>query len=150
MQTSTKLDKYSPNVRKNDIRRHIKSPAIHDTVQAQPISNGIIIKVTSKSAMAKCVNIVSIRDGRLRRRFSSSTNTVILPMDDSTIKMLSVDITMNKRKREPLKRTRPLKILILFVQPSAVCLGKLNAFFWLNSFVYESPSLIISTAYHAQ
>lgn len=88
MQTSTKLDKYRPNVRKNDIKRHIKSPAFHDTVHAHPISNGIMIKVTSKSAMAKCVNIVSIRDGRLWRRFSNSTNTVILPIDESTIRTL--------------------------------------------------------------
>lgn len=32
MQTNTKLDKYKPNVRKNDIKRHIESPAFHDTV----------------------------------------------------------------------------------------------------------------------
>lgn len=88
MQTSTKLDKYNPNVRKNDINRHIKSPAFHDTVNAQPISNGIMKNVTSKSAIAKCVNIVSIRDGRLKRRFNSNTRTVILPIDDKTIKML--------------------------------------------------------------
>lgn len=36
MQTSTKLDKYNPNVRKNAIRRQIKSPAVQDTVIAQP------------------------------------------------------------------------------------------------------------------
>lgn len=88
MQTSTKLDKYKPNVRKNDIRRHIKSPACHDTVYAQPISNGINKNVTSKSAMAKCVSIVSMRDGRRKRRRTNNTSTVIFPMADSTNRML--------------------------------------------------------------
>lgn len=88
MQTSTKLDKYRPNVRKNDIKRHIKSPAIHSTVYAHPISNGIIKNVTSKSAMAKCVSIASIRDGRLKRRRNNNTKTVTFPIDDNTIRML--------------------------------------------------------------
>lgn len=47
MQTSTKLERYNPKVRKKDMRRHIKSPAFHSTVKAHPISNGIMINVTS-------------------------------------------------------------------------------------------------------
>lgn len=89
MQTNTKLDKYRPNVRKNDIMRHIKSPAFHVTVYAQPISIGIIKNVTSKSAMARCVSIVSIRDGRFSLRFISSTRTVMFPIDDITISTLN-------------------------------------------------------------
>lgn len=90
MQTSTKLDRYNPNVRKNDIKRHIKSPAFHDTVYAHQISSGIIRNVTNKSAIAKCVSIASILDGRLNRLFSSSTNTVIFPVEDRTMRMLLV------------------------------------------------------------
>lgn len=88
MQTSTKLDKYRPNTRANIMMRHMRSPACHVTVIAQPISRGIINSVTSKSATAKCVNIVSIRDGRFMRRLINITSTVILPIDDSTIRML--------------------------------------------------------------
>lgn len=88
MHTSTKLDKYKPNVRKNDIRRHIKSPAFHVTVYAQPISMGIIRNVTSRSAIARCVSIASMRDGRFSLRFINSTNTVIFPIDDTTISTL--------------------------------------------------------------
>lgn len=66
----------------------MKSPALHDTVNAQPISNGIMMNVTSKSAMAKCVSILSIRDGRLNRRFNRRTRTVMFPIDESTIKIL--------------------------------------------------------------
>lgn len=36
IQTSTKLDKYNPNVRKNAITRQTKSPAVQETVIAQP------------------------------------------------------------------------------------------------------------------
>lgn len=42
--------------------------------------------------MAKCVNIVSMRDGRFERRFNSNTNTVIFPIDDSTIKTLHTEM----------------------------------------------------------
>lgn len=88
MQTSTKLERYNPNVRRKDMRRHIKSPACQETVYAQPISNGIIMNVTSKSAIAKCVNIVSTLDGRLNLRWSNSTKTVIFPTDESTMRIL--------------------------------------------------------------
>lgn len=44
--------------------------------------------VTSKSAIAKWVSIVSIRDERLSRRFINNTRTVMLPIDDKTINML--------------------------------------------------------------
>lgn len=110
IQTSTKLDKYNPNVRKNDIRRHIKSPAVQVTVTAQPvigrrtnffictlhynqvlflpISNGISMNVTSKSARAKCINIVSILLGFLSLRRVSKIKTVQLPTDDTTIRIL--------------------------------------------------------------
>lgn len=88
MQTNTKLERYNPNVRKNDIVRHIKSPASQETVRAHPISNGIMMNVTSKSAMAKCVNIVSTLDGRFDRRLSNRTNTVIFPIEDKTINIL--------------------------------------------------------------
>lgn len=98
MQTSTKLDKYKPNTRANDIMRHIKSPACHDTVIDQPTSNGIITKVTSKSAIAKWVSIVSMRDGRFLRRFINITSTVMLPTDESTIKMLGSRKTTTKVK----------------------------------------------------
>lgn len=46
MQTSTKLDRCNPNVRKNAIKRHMISPALHWTVAAHPISSGIIKNVT--------------------------------------------------------------------------------------------------------
>lgn len=45
--------------------------------------------------MAKCVNIVSTRDGRLSLedlRLSRRTNTVIFPIDESTISMLKMSI----------------------------------------------------------
>lgn len=38
IQTSTKLDKYNPKVRKNAIKRHMKSPAFQETVIAQPVT----------------------------------------------------------------------------------------------------------------
>lgn len=99
MQTSTKLDKYNPKVRKKLINLHIKSPASHDTVHAQPISSGIIRNVTNRSAIAKCVSIVSIRDGRFKRRFISNTKTVILPIVDKTNNMLKINkYTNNKNK----------------------------------------------------
>ena len=88
MQTRTKLDKYKPNVRKNSISRHIKSPAFHDTVYAQPISIGIIKNVTNKSAKAKCISIASIRDGLFRRRFTNKNNTVKFPIEDIIISTL--------------------------------------------------------------
>lgn len=91
MQTRTELERYSPNVRKNDMRRHMKSPASHDTVAAQPISNGIMSNATSKSAIAKWVSIVSILDGRLYRRFSRRISTVIFPMDDKIISILKIN-----------------------------------------------------------
>lgn len=106
MQTSTKLDKYSPNVRKNDMSRHIVSPAAQETVIAQPeqnkklknflnviefllpISSGIIRNVTSKSAIAKCMSIASMRLGFLSLRRISRIKTVKLPIDDTTISTL--------------------------------------------------------------
>lgn len=90
IQTKTKLDRYNPNVRKNDIRRHMKSPAFQETVNAQPISKGIIMNVTSKSAIAKCVNIVSTLEGRLNLRFNNKTKTVMFPIDDSVISILKM------------------------------------------------------------
>lgn len=89
MQTSTKLDRYRPNVRKNDISRHIASPATHCTVNDQPISIGIVRNVTKRSARAKCISIASILDGLLTRRSISSFSTVKLHTADITIKTLS-------------------------------------------------------------
>lgn len=88
MQTSTKLDRYRPNVRKNDINRHIASPATHCTVNAQPISIGIVKNVTKRSAKAKCISIASILDGLLMRRSISSFSTVKLHTADIIINML--------------------------------------------------------------
>lgn len=88
MQTSTKLDRYRPNVRKNDISRHIASPATHCTVNDQPISIGIVRNVTKRSARAKCISIASILDGLLMRRSISSFSTVKLHTADITINTL--------------------------------------------------------------
>lgn len=82
----------------------MKSPALHDTVYAHPISNGIIMNVTSKSAIAKCVSIVSILDGLLNRRFNKSTSTVIFPIDDNTINILKL-----QRKRQELRKKYNMK-----------------------------------------
>lgn len=38
--------------------------------------------------MAKCVSIISIRDGRLKRRRNNNTKTVMFPIDDKTMTML--------------------------------------------------------------
>jgi len=46
MQIITKDERYKPNILKNAIMRHIASPASQLTVIAQPISSGIIRKVT--------------------------------------------------------------------------------------------------------
>ena len=46
MQTSTKLERKRPNVRKKAIILHMASPPFHDTVMAQAISSGINKKVT--------------------------------------------------------------------------------------------------------
>nr|CAD7455806.1 unnamed protein product [Timema tahoe] len=46
IQTSTKLDKYSPKILKKDMTRHIASLAIQLTVKFHPISRGIISSVT--------------------------------------------------------------------------------------------------------
>lgn len=46
MQTSTKLDKYNPNVRKNIRNRQAISLAYHWTVKDQTISSGIRMNVT--------------------------------------------------------------------------------------------------------
>ena len=46
MQTSIKLDKHKPNILKNAIILHIASPAFQLTVMDQPISKGIMMKVT--------------------------------------------------------------------------------------------------------
>lgn len=46
MHTRMKDDKYRPNILKKAIIRHIASPALQETVAAQPISSGIIKKVT--------------------------------------------------------------------------------------------------------
>lgn len=99
MQTRTKPDRYSPNTRKNDISRHIKSPANHCTVYAQPISSGISINVTSKSARAKWISIKSMRDGLLMRRWISSFNTVALPIVDTTINTLRAWRQLNAQRR---------------------------------------------------
>lgn len=71
--------------------RHIKSLLCHDTCHAHPISIGIINNVTSRSAIAKCISIISIRDGDARRRFNNNTNTVMLPIDDTTIMILKLE-----------------------------------------------------------
>lgn len=46
MQTSTKLERKRPNVRKKAIILHMASPPFHDTVMAHAISSGINRKVT--------------------------------------------------------------------------------------------------------
>lgn len=113
MHTRTKLDRYNPNVRKNDIIRHIKSPATQETVIDQPISSGIIRNVTSKSAIAKWVSIASMRVVRFARRFSNITRTVVFPMDENTIKILCNKEEMEnaiatKKKREDSSLTYKL------------------------------------------
>lgn len=86
--TRTKLDRYNPNVRKKAMIRHKASPAFQDTVYAQPISIGIIRNVTSRSAIAKCINIMSILEGPRNLLLMSSTKTVIFPIDEMTIRTL--------------------------------------------------------------
>lgn len=51
MHTRIKDDKYNPNTLKKAIIRHIASPAFQETVIAQPISSGIIRKVTWKMSL---------------------------------------------------------------------------------------------------
>lgn len=46
MQINMKLERYKPNIRKNDMMRQSGSPNSHSTVQAHVISNGIIRNVT--------------------------------------------------------------------------------------------------------
>jgi hypothetical protein len=48
MHISMKQDRYNPKVLANAINRHITSPARHHTVAAQPMSMGIIRKITWK------------------------------------------------------------------------------------------------------
>ena len=48
IQTTMLLERNRPKIRKNEHSRHIISPAHHETVMAQMISNGIIRKATCK------------------------------------------------------------------------------------------------------
>lgn len=77
-QTSTLDERYSPNARRNRNTLQAMSPASHWVVIRQPISSGIMMKVTTRSATVRLMMSSDIRELRGRRRISD-VNTLKLP-----------------------------------------------------------------------